>query len=68
MIYFTSGIHFGHQNMIRVINGLFTDVEDMNESFIRNINDTCSKRDILVILGDVAYRYPVKKQMNTFSG
>ncbi len=56
MIYFTSDLHLGHEKAIEFTNRPFTDLEDMNNTLIQNINDTVGKKDELWILGDFAYK------------
>ncbi len=61
MIYFTSDLHFGHQNAIALCDRPFVDLEEMTETLIRNYNKTVHKNDIVYILGDLSYRIPVEK-------
>ena len=56
MIYFTSDLHFGHENAIYFRNRPFKDVDEMNCSLIQNINDTVSTEDELWILVDFSYK------------
>lgn len=56
MIYFTSDLHLGHDNAIAFTNRPFSDLEDMNQTLIRNINDTVAADDELWILGDFSYK------------
>lgn len=56
MIYFTSDLHLGHDNAIELARRPFSDLEDMNRTLIRNINDAVSPEDELWILGDFSYR------------
>lgn len=52
MIYFTADLHFGHENILRYANRSFENIEDMNESFIYNWNNTVGIDDEIYILGD----------------
>lgn len=61
MIYFTSDLHLGHNNMIKFRDRPFHNVSEMNTTLLKNINNTCSKRDMLFILGDIAYQQPVEQ-------
>lgn len=56
MIYFTSDLHLGHANVIEFQNRPFSNVEEMNQALIQNINNTVSVDDELWILGDFSYK------------
>ncbi len=56
MLFFTSDLHFGHVNAIKFRKRPFSDIEEMNEGLISNINETVMKEDELWILGDFAYQ------------
>ena len=67
MIYFTSDLHLGHAKAITFTNRPFSDVDEMNEALLRNINETVTEKDDLWILGDFAYgigREEVRKYRN----
>lgn len=53
MIYFTSDLHLGHENIIRYCNRPFKDAIEMNHAIIDNWNDTVSDNDEVYILGDL---------------
>ena len=53
MFYFTSDLHFDHQNIIKYCNRPFESVEEMNETIIANWNKTVRAKDTCYILGDV---------------
>ncbi|SCW52348.1 Calcineurin-like phosphoesterase superfamily protein [Ruminococcaceae bacterium YRB3002] len=55
MIYFTSDLHLGHRTVLKHRTD-FATIDDMNEAFIRDINDTVTGKDTLYILGDLSYR------------
>lgn len=61
MIYFTSDLHLGHANAIEFTDRPFADVDEMNETLIRNINMVVGKTDELWILGDFAYKVDREK-------
>lgn len=61
MIYFTSDLHLGHGSVIEFKNRPFKNVEDMNNTLIRNFNSMVHKNDILYILGDLTYRISESK-------
>lgn len=56
MIFFTSDLHFGHQNAIKFTERPFEDVDDMNNKLIENWNNKVGKDDTVYVLGDFAYR------------
>ena len=52
MIYFTSDLHFGHDNIIRHTGRSFENAEEMDRILIKKWNQTVSSRDEVYILGD----------------
>ncbi len=38
MIFFTSDVHFGHSNIVRMCDRPFATIEEMDEQLIRNVN------------------------------
>jgi len=56
MIFFTSDLHFGHENIIGFCNRPFKDVDKMNKRLIDNINARCNEEDTLYHLGDFAFK------------
>ena len=61
MRYFTSDLHLGHANAIEFLHRPFSNVEEMNQTLIQNINQTVGARDELWILGDFAYKINKEK-------
>ena len=59
MIWFTSDLHLGHKAAISMCERPFENVEEMNDTLIRNFNSCVKKNDIVYILGDIAHRTPV---------
>lgn len=53
-IYLTSDCHFNHKNIIKyeTITRPFSDIEDMNETIVRNWNNTVVDEDTVYVLGD----------------
>lgn len=56
MIYFTSDLHLGHRNVIRLCNRPFTDIEVMDQMLIDNWNRRVQSQDTVYILGDLMFR------------
>jgi calcineurin-like phosphoesterase family protein len=52
--WFTSDLHFGHENIIRFCNRPFDSVHEMNVEICRSINSKVGPEDELWILGDLA--------------
>lgn len=59
MIYFTSDLHFYHDNIIKHINRPFQNSDEMNETLIHNWNRKVQPEDEVYILGDVTMKSPV---------
>lgn len=57
MNYYISDLHFGHFNVIVMNHRPFETVEEMNETIIKNWNETVKDDDHVYILGDVFYRF-----------
>lgn len=55
MIYFTSDLHFGHENIIKYCSRPFKSVREMNSALIANWNNTVSKDDTVYNLGDMFF-------------
>lgn len=55
-VFFTSDLHLGHENIIRMVGRPFRDTADMDMRLVRNINQVVGVDDTLWILGDVSYR------------
>lgn len=55
-IFFTSDLHFGHANIIRLAGRPFTTVEEMDAYMIKKWNEVVGPEDVVFVLGDFAYR------------
>lgn len=57
MLYFTSDLHLGDEKVLISRNGRpFSNIEEMNNTIIDNINRVVGEDDELWILGDFAFR------------
>ena len=54
-VFFTSDLHFGHQNIIRFCNRPWKTTEEMDKALIENWNSVVGKNDIVFDLGDFAF-------------
>lgn len=54
--FFTSDLHFGHQNIIEYCNRPWATADEMNRGLVRLWNDMVSPDDIVWFLGDAAMR------------
>ena len=52
MIFFASDFHLGHENISKYCGRPFTTLKEMDETIIKNINDTVDENDTLFFLGD----------------
>ena len=55
-IFFTSDMHFGHENVIKFDNRPFKTVEEMDEELIRRWNAKVGKGDLVYVLGDMIWK------------
>lgn len=56
MIYFTSDLHFYHDNVIKFANRPFSDSQEMNKILIKNWNRMIIPQDEVYILGDLTMK------------
>jgi calcineurin-like phosphoesterase family protein len=54
-IFFTSDLHFGHNNIIKFCNRPFRDAEHMDAELIKWWNNRVSEADTVYFLGDFAF-------------
>lgn len=55
MEYFTSDLHLGHENIIKLCNRPFSSVEEMDNFLIESFNRKVKKGDTVYILGDLIW-------------
>lgn len=64
MIYFTSDLHFNHENIIKYCNRPFKNIDDMDNYLINYWNKIIRTKDIVYILGDFAFGNPILYSYN----
>ena len=64
-IFYTSDLHFGHKAIMRYDDRPFTSVEEMDETIIKNWNNTVSAVDTVYVLGDISW-YKADKTIDIF--
>lgn len=52
-LFFTSDLHFGHNNVIKFCNRPYTNTKEMEKALIDNWNSVVSNEDYAFILGDI---------------
>ena len=55
-VFFTSDLHFGHENAIRFDNRPFKTVEEMDAELVRRWNAKVGKGDLVYVLGDMIWK------------
>lgn len=55
-VFIISDHHFYHENIIKYERPQFDNINDMNNFIINNHNDTVSKDDIVIFLGDFSFK------------
>ena len=56
MIYFTSDLHLGHANILKLCDRPFSTPEEMDEAIIANWNERVERDDTVYILGDAVWK------------
>lgn len=54
-VYLTADLHLGHANIIKYDQLPFISVEQMDETIIKNWNNTVSKENTVFVLGDASF-------------
>lgn len=67
-VFFTSDLHFGHNNLTMYLRGMSSDVSDY--IITKNWNNTISKRDTVYVLGDITMEKPtdIQKYISNLNG
>ena len=60
-IFFTSDLHFGHENVLRFDDRPFETVEEMDEELINRWNDKVGKGDLVYVLGDLIWKTAINE-------
>ena len=55
-VFFTSDLHFGHENVLRFDSRPWRTVEEMDEELIRRWNNKVAPGDIVYVLGDLIWK------------
>lgn len=56
MIYFTSDLHIGHANIIKLDGRPFETIQEMDKEIIRRWNNKVDEEDTVYILGDILWK------------
>lgn len=62
MIYFTSDLHFHHNNILNFGSRPYNNISDNDNSLIKNWNNTISKNDKIYILGDFKFSHLISAE------
>lgn len=61
-----SDLHLAHENIIKYCNRPFKDVDEMDETIIRNWNDVARAEDTVYMLGDFAFGRGSKEKLKLY--
>ena len=59
-VFFTSDLHIGHRNIIKLCDRPYDSIEEMDEALVENWNSVVGKNDRVFHVGDFAYRCSVQ--------
>lgn len=70
MDYFTSDLHFGHENIIRFCKRPFKDAQEMTEVLVSRWNERVQQGDRVFVVGDFAFltQADAQKVLNRLNG
>lgn len=66
-IWFTSDLHLGHKNILKLSNRPFGEIEHHDDTIINNYNNLITKDDTCYILGDISFNQSYENYKNIFS-
>ena len=66
-IYFTSDLHLGHKNILKLSNRPFGEIEHHDDTLIDNYNSIISNEDTCYILGDICWNQSYETYKNLFN-
>lgn len=66
--FYTSDMHFNHENILRLCKRPFDNVMDMNNYIISAWNSVVTNNDMVYIVGDVAYRTDIESTVKILKG
>lgn len=58
MIFFTSDLHLGHENVIKYAKRPFANAKEMDEALVSNWNARIRPNDTVYVVGDVSFHRP----------
>lgn len=64
MIYYTSDLHLGHNNILKLCSRPFPDINTMDSEIIHNWNTVVQPNDDVYIIGDFSYGASVEKAIS----
>lgn len=70
-VWFTSDLHFGHDNVCRFAQRPWANAKDMGVGLITNWNEVVGEDDIVFVLGDMFWfhgRHDIKRCVNKLNG
>ena len=65
MIYYTSDLHIGHENIIRLCKRPYSNAREMGVDIIKKWNNKVTPNDTVYILGDMFFKYEDIEVVNT---
>jgi len=70
MVFFTSDLHFGHNNIIAYCNRLFSSVGEMDNTLIADWNSVVASGDDIYVLGDFTMKpaQDARRCLSTLNG